>query len=217
MSFRSVTQVSIDTNGEFIASCSDDGNIALYSLYASDSQPVLTNYKRPVKAVALEPDYSKKSSRLFASGGMAEALNLSGKGWFGNSNAVIHSGEGPVYTIQWHRNYMAWANDAGVRIYDTAAQQKFAFVAHNTAEYPRPDLFRCNLCWQSGLENSILFIGWANSVRIGRVIDRSKMDVASGLPQKSFEIIVLSLTYSYQSIVSIQDGLCRLWDRSVRY
>jgi len=37
-------------------------------------------YKRPVKAVALEPNFSRKSSRQFASGGTAEQLILSWKG-----------------------------------------------------------------------------------------------------------------------------------------
>lgn len=55
----------------------------MYSLYSSDTLPAVTNYKRPVKAIALEPEYSRKPSRSFASGGMAEFLNLSGKGsWF---------------------------------------------------------------------------------------------------------------------------------------
>jgi hypothetical protein len=129
---------------------------------------------------------------------MAEFLNLSGKGlhhrsnqeaWFGigNSNAVIHSGEGPVYTIQWLDNYIAWANDAGVRIYDTTAQQKFAFVKFESGR--RADLFRCNLCWQKRNEDVLLFIGWADEVKIGRVFERKAIDVAGGLPKNSLEII----------------------------
>jgi hypothetical protein len=35
----------------------------------------------------------------------------------------------------------------------------------------------------------LLFVGWADSVKIGRVIDRGRIDVASGLPRKSLEII----------------------------
>ena len=48
------------------------------SLYTPDNQTF--NYKRPVKAVSLEPDYSRKTARQFVSGGMAEYLLLSGKG-----------------------------------------------------------------------------------------------------------------------------------------
>lgn len=41
-----------------------------------------------------------------------------------------------------------------------------------------------------------LLIGWADSVKIGRVVDRSKMDVVSGLPKKGFEIIVRLLFFN---------------------
>ena len=54
------------------------GRVVINSLYSPDVQSF--NYKRPVKAVALEPEFSKKSTRHFVSGGMAELLNMSGKG-----------------------------------------------------------------------------------------------------------------------------------------
>jgi hypothetical protein len=38
------------------------------------------NYKRPVKAVALDPNYSKSNSRRFVSGGLAGQLILNEKG-----------------------------------------------------------------------------------------------------------------------------------------
>ncbi|TPX35873.1 hypothetical protein SmJEL517_g01692 [Synchytrium microbalum] len=178
-----VNQLSIDTHGEFIASASDDGRVLINSLYSADVQQF--NYKRPVKAVSLEPEYSKKSTRHFVSGGMAELLNLSGKGWFGNKDVVLHSGEGPVYAIQWRASQIAWANDAGVKIYDTVLQQRFAYI-DRPADSPRPDLYRCNICWKSDTE---LLIGWADSVKVGVIKERSKFDVASGLPPKYVEIV----------------------------
>lgn len=94
------------------------------------------NYKRPIKAVALEPDYAKSTSKRFVSGGMAEQLILNEKGtavselhicletcfvsdsipfpclgWFGNRDVVLHSGEGPIYAIKWRGNLIAWSND----------------------------------------------------------------------------------------------------------
>lgn len=136
-------------------------------------------------------------------------LSLTNKGWFGNSNAVIHSGEGPIYTIQWLDNYIAWANDAGVRIYNTVSQQKFAFIEHNVAESRRADLFRCNLYWKkNGDDAPLLFVGWADSVKIGRVIDRGKIDVASGLPRKSLEIIAQFKTeFVISGIAPLNDDL----------
>jgi hypothetical protein len=41
-----------------------------------------------MKAVALDPDYARKSSRRFAAGGLAGQLLLNTKGWFGNRDQV---------------------------------------------------------------------------------------------------------------------------------
>ena len=191
-----VNELSIDSHGEFVASASDDGKVAINSLY-NPSDSVIYNYKRAVKAIALEPDYSKKNTKQFASGGMAEILNISGKGWFASTNVVIHSGEGPVYTIRWRNNFIAWANEIGVKIYDTIAQQKFA-VIDRPVNSPRSDLFKCSLCWKN---DDTLLIGWADSVKLGVIKERSKMDIASGLPKFCFEIFV---QYFYLNLDSKQ-------------
>lgn len=76
----SVNQISIDDpSAEFVASASDDGLVVVHSLYNIESD-VTVNFKRPVKAVALEYGYAKSGDRKVCSGGMAEYLNLSGKG-----------------------------------------------------------------------------------------------------------------------------------------
>ncbi|KND01521.1 uncharacterized protein SPPG_03320, partial [Spizellomyces punctatus DAOM BR117] len=179
----SVNALSIDSNGEFVASASDDGKVVISSLYTTEIQSF--NYKRPVKALCLEPDYSRKSTRQFVSGGMAEYLLMSGKGWFGNKDVVISSGEGPIYAVQWRADFIAWANEAGVKIYDVSSQQKFAYV-DRPPDSPRADLFRCNLVWKSEIE---LLIGWADSVKLCVIKERSKMDIASGLPSRFVEIV----------------------------
>ena len=79
------------------------------SLYTEEVQTF--NFRRPVKAVCLEPDYSKKQTRQFVSGGMAETLILTGKGWFSNSNVALHSGEGPIFNASWRETYIVWANE----------------------------------------------------------------------------------------------------------
>ncbi|KAJ3118782.1 Vacuolar protein sorting-associated protein 41 [Phlyctochytrium bullatum] len=57
----------------------------------------------------------------------------------------------------------------GVKIYDISVQQKFAYI-------DRPS-------------DDTLFIGWADSVKVGVVKDRPKIDVASGLPARYVEIV----------------------------
>ncbi|KAF8929973.1 Vacuolar protein sorting-associated protein 41 [Haplosporangium bisporale] len=104
-----VNDLSVDLEGEYVASASDDGKVVINGLFTQEHH--VFNYKRPLKAVALEPDYAKSTSKQFVSGGMAGQLILNEKGWFGNRDVVLHSGEGPIYAIKWRGNLIAWSND----------------------------------------------------------------------------------------------------------
>ena len=86
-------------------------------------------------------------------------------GWFRAKDTVIHSGEGPIYNVKWRGPFISWANDSGVKIYDTTSNQKISNVTR-TKGSPRPDKYRCNLCWET---DTILLIGWASSVKIVQV------------------------------------------------
>lgn len=67
--------------------------------------------KRPMRTVALEPDFAKRSTRAFVCGGMAGTLLLQEKGWLGYKETVLHSSEGPVWQVRWRDRLIAWAND----------------------------------------------------------------------------------------------------------
>ncbi|KAG0031903.1 Vacuolar protein sorting-associated protein 41 [Podila clonocystis] len=183
-----VNDLSVDLEGEYIASASDDGKVVINGLFTQEHQ--VFNYKRPVKAVALEPDYAKSTSKQFVSGGMAGQLILNEKGWFGNRDVVLHSGEGPIYAIKWRGNLIAWSNDLGVKIYDTTTEQRITFI-DRPGSSPRADLFKCRLCWRSDTE---LLIGWAALVKIAVVKDRPKDQMRSGLPAQYVEITTMFQT-----------------------
>ncbi|KAJ3412220.1 Vacuolar protein sorting-associated protein 41 [Chytridiales sp. JEL 0842] len=201
-----VNEVCIDTHGEYVASASDDGKVVVNSLYTPEQQ--VYKYKRPMKAVCLEPDYAKKQTRQLVLGGTSEELLMSGKGWFGGSrDVVLHSGEGPIWTVKWRGQFVAWANEAGVKIYDAVNAQKFAYIDRPVGA-PRADLYKCCLCWRSDEE---ILVGWADSVKIGVVKERSKMDVASGLPAKYVEIVCQFRTdFIVCGIAPIQDDILLL-------
>jgi hypothetical protein len=121
-----------------------------------------------VKAVALDPNYGKKGgSRQFVTGGKEGILSLRAKGWFKEKETVLHQGEGPIYIIRWSGNFIAWANDFGVKVYDTFSRQKIAYI-DRPANSPRPDLYKPCLFWED--ESRRLVIGWANSVKIGVIL-----------------------------------------------
>ncbi|RCH83374.1 Vacuolar protein sorting-associated protein 41, partial [Rhizopus stolonifer] len=155
-----VNSISIDKSDEYIASASDDGKVFIYALYTTEIQEF--NYKRPIKSVSLDPYYARKSTRQFVSGGMAEQLVMSEKGWFGQKDSVLHANEGPIYAIQWRNQFIAWANDTGVKIYDTVSGLRITFIDRPEGS-PRADLYRCRLCWKN---DSTLLIGWADTVKV---------------------------------------------------
>lgn len=87
MHTAAVNELSFDAEGEYIASCSDDGTVVVSSLYTDDKER--HEYHRPVKAVALDPEYGKKSSKQIVSGGLAGQLIVNSKGWLGARDQVI--------------------------------------------------------------------------------------------------------------------------------
>ncbi|BBN13096.1 vacuolar protein sorting-associated protein 41 [Marchantia polymorpha subsp. ruderalis] len=155
-----VNELSFDADGEFIGSCSDDGSVVINSLYTDEKEKF--EYHRPMKAVALDPDYSRKASKQFAAGGLAGQLMFNSKGWFGSRDQVLHSGEGPVHAVKWRTSLIAWANDLGVKVYDTASHQRITFI-ERPKDSPRAELLRPHLVWK---DDATLILGWANCVKI---------------------------------------------------
>ena len=159
-----MTELAIDDRADFLASSSDDGRVVVNSLFSAESASY--DFRRPVKAVALEPEYGKSSSRTILTGGRNEQLILASKSWFGSmTNTTLHSGEGTIFTIKWRGGLVAWANEQGVQLYDMVASKRIGHVKRRKGS-PRPDLFRPHLFWR---EDNELLIGWANSVTVVRI------------------------------------------------
>lgn len=162
-----VNDLSFDVEGEYIGSCSDDGYVVINSLFTDEREKF--EYHRPMKAVALDPDYARKSSRRFAAGGLAGQLLLNTKGWFGNRDQVLHSGEGPIHAVKWRTSLLAWANDAGVKVYDAANHHRITYIERPRAS-PPAELLRPHLVWQ---DDRVLVIGWGTSVKIAAIRQKS--------------------------------------------
>jgi hypothetical protein len=142
------------------------GKAIIFQLESGEAQAF--DLGRPLRCLALEPSYASKSSRQLVSGGMAGNLTLHEKGWLGPKDVVLHAGEGPIWSTRWRRNYIAWANDAGIRIYDTHTSTRIASISR-AAESPRADLYPCYLLWQN---DSRLVVGWADMIRVVDIRDR---------------------------------------------
>ncbi len=179
--------------------------------------------KRPMRCVALEPGYAKRSTRQFVSGGMSGNLVLHEKGWLGNKETTLHSGEGPIWAVEWRHNLIAWANDAvssiillqptcfaddvadnqlfdlqGVRIYDTSSNQRITYISR-PADSPRADLFKCTLHWQN---DSTLLIGWADFLKVA-VVKSRPAKAALGLgPTSTEQYVEVSAIFQVDCMIS---------------
>lgn len=158
-----VNDLSFDTEGEYIGSCSDDGSVVINGLFTDERMKF--DYHRPMKAIALDPDYAKKASRRFVAGGLAGHLYFNMKKWLGYKDQVLHSGEGPIHAVKWRTSLIAWANDAGVKVYDSANDQRITFIERPRGS-PRPELLLPHLVWQ---DDTLLVIGWGTSVKIASI------------------------------------------------
>ncbi|KAG6436129.1 hypothetical protein SASPL_101013 [Salvia splendens] len=122
-------------SSEYIGSCSDDGSVVLInSLFAEERFKF--EYHRPMKAISLDPEYMRKPSRGFVTGGLAGHLYYNVKKWIGYRDQVLHSSEGPIHSVKWRNNLIAWDND----------------ILTHTLHFI--------------LDDNLLVIGWGTSIKI---------------------------------------------------
>ncbi|PPD88885.1 hypothetical protein GOBAR_DD14149 [Gossypium barbadense] len=136
-----VNDLSFDKEGEYLGSCSDDGSVVINSLFIDEK--LKFEYHRPMKAIALDPDYARKSSRRFVAGGLA----------------------GPIHAVKWRTSLVAWANNVGVKVYDAANDQRITFIERPRCS-PHPEVLLPHLVWQ---DDTLLVIGWGTSVKIAAI------------------------------------------------
>lgn len=123
----SVTQLSIDEQGDHLASCSRDGKVVVQGLYSSDHNQVLA-FDRPVGAVAIDPHfYRSGSGRRFVTG--IDKVVLHSKGFLSRySSTILHQGEGPVRNIAWKGRFAAWATDLTILVCDMQALEVISMI-----------------------------------------------------------------------------------------
>ncbi|KAH3763249.1 vacuolar protein sorting 41, partial [Pelomyxa schiedti] len=167
-----VNEISIDGTGHYLASCSDDGRVVINALMAKEV--ITCEYHRPIKAVSIDPNYIRKNTRQYCVGGSSGHLMVNVKGILKAKDVVIHQGQGAIHTIKWKGQFIAWASDTGIRVWDVSSRQQIGAIPREPGS-PRPDLYRCCLCWE---DERTLIIGWADGVKICEVKERPPTDQA---------------------------------------
>ncbi|XP_027048267.1 vacuolar protein sorting-associated protein 41 homolog [Pocillopora damicornis] len=195
-----INQISIDQSGDYVASCSDDGRVVINGLYSSENN-VQASFDTPVKSVALDPEFSKKRTKMYVTGGTK--LILTERGWFRNKSSILHEGEGNIRTIKWKASLIAWADDTEVKVFDMNSHRVITHIKRETRNY-RPELYRCCLCWR---DDVTLLIGWADMVQI--CVVKERLVPRSDLPPLVVEIVARFKTdYYISGIAYLKDDLC---------
>lgn len=203
------SDASPEVISDTIATTSLDGQAILHALRTGSSTG--HNFRRPLRTIALSPTYTTSAQKAYVTGGLAGELVLTSRapslgqslglgglesvltfGLAGGNNAdgmgaqthkMLHSGAGPIWKVRWKGDYIAWAVDAGVRIYSVSRSEVVAFI-ERTKESPRGDLWPCELVWSNSVSRSTgqeLLIGWADLVKlVGVRTQVKKTQPASG-------------------------------------
>lgn len=156
---KPVSWLSFDSDGgEHVASCSSDGSVVITNLFGKNFKTV--RYGQAVSCVSLCPGY--KQQRMFVAGGPKGSLFFSSKGFFGDNNKVIHSGEGAIGAVSWHGSYIAWANDYGVKAINATTRAPIAHVAR-PGDAMDINACRCSIVWCG---KSVMLLGWGDCVQV---------------------------------------------------
>ncbi|XP_072932333.1 vacuolar protein sorting-associated protein 41 homolog [Epargyreus clarus] len=168
-----VNKISVDLNGDYIASCSDDGKVLVYGLYSDDNTHNLI-LGRVVKSVALDPHYFKSGSgRRFLTGD--NKLTLYEKTFLNRlRSTVLCECEGYVQAMAWHDRFVAWACEVGVRVYDLVARCSLGLIQWEKSPNRSIEDYRCNLLWSAP---KTLMIGWVDTIRICVIRKRSQIEL----------------------------------------
>ncbi|KAG8903108.1 Vacuolar protein sorting-associated protein 41 [Tulasnella sp. 403] len=192
----SVNDIRIDANSEFVATASMDGQARIVSV--SGTEAYFFDDKRPLRAIALEPQFAKRSTRAFVCGGLGGTLTMHENGWLGHKHTPLHSNEGPIWTIQWQSNFIAWANDSGVRILDVREKDRISTILR-PENSPRADLFKCSLRWT---DDTSLVIAWADTIQLVRIRNGPTKGGAAMISNPTSHRVEVTDTFRIDSMLS---------------
>lgn len=184
-----VNQISIDSNGDFIASCSDDGRVFIQGLYSADNNQALKKENCKVKSVAIDPNYYKPGSgRRFITGD--EQLVLYEKTFLVKlKSTVLCKAQGTVHNIKWEGQFVAWADNLGVWVFDIDARRSLGLIRWPRNPEALPENYRCNICWKN---SSTFLVGWVDSVRVCHIRKRTPQEIATDRDKPEYIVDLVS-------------------------
>uniref|UniRef100_A0A8D8Q5T3 Vacuolar protein sorting-associated protein 41 homolog n=1 Tax=Cacopsylla melanoneura TaxID=428564 RepID=A0A8D8Q5T3_9HEMI len=187
-----VSSISIDLSGEYIASCSHDGKVYVYGL-CSANDDMNVNLQTLLTSVQINPHY-KKSSKRFVTGD--SKLILHEKTILSRVRSTTlcdASMEGGVINMSWASQFIAWATNVGMRVYDIQARTSLGLIKWRRNTSISPDQVKCSLVWAAD-ERSLL-VGWMSTICVCIVRKRNASELPSrDLPEHIVEQVAFIQT-----------------------
>lgn len=164
-----VNQISIDSAGEYVASCSNDGKVIIFGLCSSEFSQV-TSMERPIRSIALDPNYGKSgSAQQFVTGDRVLVLHERRFLFSKNKQTVIFASkerEEFIHNINWRGPFICFANEGGIRIYDREQQIMITHVLPKHSPDLRSELYPAHIHW---ISDTSFVVGWANTLTVGNI------------------------------------------------
>ncbi|XP_046655188.1 vacuolar protein sorting-associated protein 41 homolog [Daphnia pulicaria] len=189
-----INMVDIDSGGDYIGSCSNDGKVMVSGLYSTENCHTLM-VDRPVKAIALDPLYYKSGSgRRFVTGD--DRLILHEKVFLSRlKSTTLFEGEGEITNIKWKNRFLAWASTTGVRVFDMSVRRIISVVKKDISPGINPESYRCILYWKDDLT---LVVAWADDIKVCVIRRRPDADAERlNLPTHYVEIVSMFIIDSF--------------------
>ncbi|CAH8482583.1 unnamed protein product [Heterobilharzia americana] len=163
----SVNEISISEQGYYIASCGDDGRLVIYNLSLTETDQ-LSSFDYAIKAVALAPDYEKSRNVVIG----FQKIRLLSKGILTKAkHEDLAKVSGLVRTINWHNEFILWADDERICVYDTRDHRPITFIQYSSQDIESPGLPTvCSLCWCT---DNCFLIARGQSIRICQILERN--------------------------------------------
>ncbi|KAL6759854.1 hypothetical protein V8C86DRAFT_1228689 [Haematococcus lacustris] len=174
-----VHALSFDGEGEVLASGSEEGVVAVTSLYSESASR--QDFKRPIKTLALDPRYSSRSSKQLVTAGGSGPVVLSSQGWLGRSDTVLAS-EPEVQVVRWWSHFIAWVTHKAAMVYCTHQHRAIRALAR-PPKGAFPDQRCASLLF--GL-NGCLYVSWPDCIKVARTY---VMENNIGAPQSGIEVL----------------------------
>lgn len=178
-----VNAISIDDAGEFVGSCCQGGKVKISGLLSKDNDQLFT-FSRPVRAVCLDPNFSK--TKMFVTGITNVILNE--RGTFGRhkQTVLIELGGGLIHTLQWKDSYIAFGNDKGVGIYDLQTRRLLGFEEISGPKEMAAGLFPSQISWN---DSTTLAIACGQTIQIVKIVTETMNAHQSGAIKKYLNTI----------------------------